>query len=93
MEVKNMDNELIITGAFLGPSISGCEVEKIAAGQTRRQLSREAKTMVEDEFHRNESGEDNSLRLNEILIMAGFLGPSISGCEVEKIAAGQTRRG
>jgi len=37
MEVKNMDNELIITGAFLGPSISGCEVEKIAAGQTRRE--------------------------------------------------------
>jgi hypothetical protein len=31
-----MDNELIITGAFLGPSIPGCEVEKIAAGQTRR---------------------------------------------------------
>jgi len=31
-----MDNELIITGAFLGPSISGCEVEKIAAGEARR---------------------------------------------------------
>ena len=30
---------------------------------------------------------------NEILIMAAFLGPSISRCEVEKIAAGQTRRG
>jgi len=50
-------------------------------------------TMVEDEFHRNESGEDIGLRLNEIIIMAAFLGPSISGCEVEKIAAGQTRRG
>jgi hypothetical protein len=52
----------------------------------------EVRVMVEDEFHRNGSGEDNSLRLNEILIMAAFLGPSISGCEVEKIAAGQTRR-
>jgi hypothetical protein len=30
---------------------------------------------------------------NEILIMAAFLGPSISGCEVEMITAGQTRRG
>jgi hypothetical protein len=30
---------------------------------------------------------------NEIIIMAAFLGPSISRCEVEKIAAGQTRRG
>jgi hypothetical protein len=49
--------------------------------------------MVEDEFHRNESGEDNSLRLNEIIIMAVFLRPSISRCEVEKIADGQTRRG
>jgi len=49
--------------------------------------------MVEDEFHRNESGEDNGLRLNEIPIMAVFLGPSISRCEVEKIATGQTRRG
>jgi hypothetical protein len=28
-----------------------------------------------------------------IIIMAAFPGPSISGCEVEKIAAGQTRRG
>lgn len=35
-EVMRMDNELIITGAFLGPSIARCEVEKIAAGQTRR---------------------------------------------------------
>jgi len=33
--------------------------------------------MVEDEFHRNESGEDSSLRLNEILIMAGFLGSGL----------------
>lgn len=31
-----MDNELIITGAFLGPSSANCEVEKIADGQTRR---------------------------------------------------------
>jgi hypothetical protein len=31
-----MDNEVLITAAFLGPSISGCEVEKIAAGQPRR---------------------------------------------------------
>ena len=31
-----MDNEIIITAAFLGPSISRCEVEKIVAGQTRR---------------------------------------------------------
>jgi len=62
-------------------------------GLTRKQLSREGKTMVEDEFHRNESGEDNSLRLNEIRIMAAFLRPGISGCEVEKIAAGKTRRG
>jgi len=30
---------------------------------------------------------------NEIIIMAAFMGPSIFGCEVEKIAAGQTRRG
>jgi hypothetical protein len=34
--MMNMDNELIITGAFLGPSIAGCEVEKITAGLTRR---------------------------------------------------------
>jgi hypothetical protein len=31
-----MDNEILITALFLGPGISGCEVEKIAAGQTRR---------------------------------------------------------
>ncbi len=30
---------------------------------------------------------------NEILIIAAFLGPSISRCEVEKNAAGQTWRG
>jgi hypothetical protein len=34
--MRIMDNELVLTGLFLGPSISGCEVEKIAAGQTRR---------------------------------------------------------
>jgi len=33
------------------------------------------------------------LNLTVILVMAAFLGPSIPGCEVEKIAAGQTRRG
>jgi len=47
------------------------------AGQTPSRSSHEGKTMVD----------------NEILIMAAFLGPSIPGCEVEKIAAGQTRRG
>jgi len=31
-----MDNEILLAAMFLGPSISRCEVEKIAAGQTRR---------------------------------------------------------
>ena len=31
-----METEVQITLLFLGPSISGCEVEKIAAGQPRR---------------------------------------------------------
>jgi len=31
-----MENEVLIAAAFLGPGISGCEVEKNAAGQTRR---------------------------------------------------------
>jgi hypothetical protein len=30
-----VENEILITVLFLGPSISGCEVEKIAAGQIR----------------------------------------------------------
>jgi hypothetical protein len=35
-EATIMDKEVLIAAAFLGPSISGCEVEEIAAGQTRR---------------------------------------------------------
>jgi hypothetical protein len=31
-----VENEILITVLFLGPNISGCEVEKIAAGQPQR---------------------------------------------------------
>jgi hypothetical protein len=31
-----METEIQVTLLFLGPGISGCEVEKIAAGQIRR---------------------------------------------------------
>jgi len=34
--IITMDNEILITTLFLGPSFTRCEVEKIAAGQTRR---------------------------------------------------------
>jgi len=35
-EERSSSTEVQITLMFLGPSISGCEVEKIAAGQPRR---------------------------------------------------------
>jgi len=44
------------------------------------------------EARRAETGEERSSS-TEVQITLLFLGPSISGCEVEKIAAGQPRRG